>query len=84
MFQLLQSEMENAIKERMQDTQKLLIENFDEDVHSRLKMQLESTKTILDFYSDKFWKISQFILEKEEKSIRFKTSQTRMKHVITF
>lgn len=64
-FQLLQSEMETAIKERMQDTQKLLIDNFDEDVHSRLKMQLESTKTILDFYSDKFWKISQFILEKD-------------------
>lgn len=61
-FNELQQEMEASIAERMADTRKILLEHFDEDVHSRLKGQLDETKRRLDQVSDRFWRLTQFIL----------------------
>lgn len=39
-FKALQAEMDERIQSRMTDTRKLLLENFDEDVHERLRVGL--------------------------------------------
>lgn len=62
-FQKLQNEMEEVIQARIEDTRKILFENFDEDVHERLKMQLENTKIQIDKFSIRFWNLTKAILQ---------------------
>lgn len=66
-FTALQKEMDEGIQARMSDTRKLLLENFDEDVHERLKMRLSDTKAQLDKFSKRFWSITKFMLDKSAK-----------------
>ena len=47
-FDELQRELEEQIQSRMAQTRKLLLENFDEEVHERLKMRREETSQALD------------------------------------
>ncbi len=61
-FRKLQQEMEATIETRMDDTRKVLLEQFDEDVHSRLKTRLSDTKANLDRISRMFWSLTKFIL----------------------
>ncbi len=61
-FRQLQSEMEDSIKERMDDTRKVLMEQFDEDVHGRLKMRLSDARTNLDRIGRLYWTLTRFIL----------------------
>ena len=61
-FKQLQSEMEESIQARMDDTRKVLMEQFDEDVHGRLKMRLSDAKTNLDRIGRLFWTLTRFIL----------------------
>ncbi|CAA9892086.1 ATP-dependent helicase [Candidatus Methylobacter favarea] len=61
-FKALQAEMDERIQARMNDTRKLLLENFDEDVHERLRIQLSDAKAQLDRFSKRFWSITHFIL----------------------
>ena len=61
-FAELQAEMETSIAARMADTRKILLENFDEDVHTRLKVQLDETRQRLDQVSERFWYLTRFIL----------------------
>ena len=63
-FQALQVEMDETIRARLDDTRKQLFEHFDEEVHQRLKLQLEDTKAQLDRFSKRFWSITRFILGK--------------------
>ena len=63
-FQALQMEMDETIRARLDDTRKQLFEHFDEEVHQRLKLQLEDTKAQLDRFSKRFWSITRFILGK--------------------
>jgi len=53
-----------TIRTRLNDTRKQLFEHFDEEVHQRLKLQLEDTKAQLDRFSKRFWSITRFILDK--------------------
>jgi hypothetical protein len=46
----------------MTDTRKMLLENFDEDVHERLRLQLKDAKAQLDRFSKRFWSLTQFML----------------------
>lgn len=62
-FKALQAEMDERIQARMTDTRKMLLENFDEDVHERLKVQLSDAKTQLDRFSKRFWSLTQFMLQ---------------------
>jgi hypothetical protein len=64
-FKALQSEMDESIQVRMTDTRKLLLENFDEDVHERLRIQLSDAKAQLDRFSKRFWSLTHFMLHKQ-------------------
>ena len=74
-FSQLQAEMEESIRNRMTDTRKKLLEHFDEDVHERLKMQLDETRERLDVIGRMFWRLSKFILSDlavfDDKSLTF-------------
>ncbi len=61
-FEKLQREREESIKGRMDDTRKVLLEQFDEDVHARLKMRLTDATANVDRVSRLFWKLTRFIL----------------------
>jgi len=61
-FRQLQSEMEGSIQARMDDTRKVLLEQFDEDVHGRLKTRLSDARTNLDRIGRLFWTLTRFIL----------------------
>ncbi len=61
-FRALQQEMEESITARLDDTQRVLLENFDEDVHGRLKMRLRDARATLDRISRMFWALTKFIL----------------------
>ncbi|MBD9363749.1 DEAD/DEAH box helicase family protein [Methylomonas sp. EbB] len=62
-FKALQAELDESIQARMTDTRKLLLENFDEDVHERLKVQLSDAKAQLDKFGKRFWLLTQFMLQ---------------------
>jgi hypothetical protein len=62
-FNALRAEMDASIQARMQDTRRQLIENFDADVHDRLRIQLQDTRMHLDRFSRRFWDLSQHVLQ---------------------
>ena len=61
-FRNLQAEMDEQIRTRMDDTRRTLFEHFDEDVHQRLRPQLDDTKAHLDRFGQRFWSLTRFIL----------------------
>lgn len=61
-FDLLQDELKDSIESRMEDTRQLLLENFDEDVHERLKIELAEAQLRIDAFSRRFWLLSQHVL----------------------
>jgi hypothetical protein len=61
-FKTLQEEMDEHIQARMTDTRKMLLENFDEDVHERLRIQLKDAKAQLDRFGKRFWSLTRFML----------------------
>jgi hypothetical protein len=65
-FATLRAEMDASIQARMQDTRRQLLENFDAEVHDRLRLQhqstLHDTRTQLDRYSRRFWDLSRHVL----------------------
>jgi hypothetical protein len=62
-FAALRSEMDASIQVRMQDTRRQLMENFDAEVHERLRLQLQDTNTHLDRFSRRFWDLSKYVLK---------------------
>ena len=62
LFDALKQEMDESIRDRMNQTREQLLENFDEEVHERLRVQLNNTNAQLDRFSKRFWALSQFIL----------------------
>lgn len=62
-FQTLQEEMETSIKSKIEETRKALIDHFDEDVHQRLRVQLDETKQQLDRFGSMFWRLTEFVLD---------------------
>ncbi|MFN9969708.1 MAG: ATP-dependent helicase, partial [Phycisphaerae bacterium] len=61
-FQALQSELDEQIRTRLDDTRKKLFEHFDEDVHQRLRLQLADAKAQLDRVGQRFWSVRRFML----------------------
>ena len=61
-FQTLQQEMEESINARLTDTRRVLMEQFDEDVHARLKVRLSDAQANLDRIGRLFWTLTHFIL----------------------
>ena len=61
-FDLLQEDMEEQISVAMDDTRQKLLENFDAEVHDKLKINLEESKTYLNKYEQMLYKITRRIL----------------------
>lgn len=61
-FNALQAELEAVIANRIKDTQSKLLENFDEDVHDRLKLRLQDAEARLDKLGRWFWGVTRFAL----------------------
>ena len=62
-FDKLQKEMDESIKEGIENAKEKLLENFDEDVHEKLKMNLRDSKAFLEKYEKWLWDVSQFFLD---------------------
>lgn len=62
-FTALQKEMEVDISQQMQETRQQLLENFDEDIHDLLKLQLDQAEQRLDKISRWFWAVTQHQLK---------------------
>lgn len=77
-FEELQQELDSHIQEKMKKTREDVLENFDEDVHSRLKIDYDEALDKMDDINLKFWKLSKHILNKRAKfdddSLTFKLS----------
>lgn len=63
-FKSLQTELEEQIKSRLDDTRQTLLEHFDEDVHARLKLRLAETSAQLDAVGKKFWSVTKCVLDR--------------------
>lgn len=62
-FDDLQKQLEEDINSRLRDTQRLLIENFDEDIHDLLKIKLDQAEQRLDKVSRWFWALTKHQLQ---------------------
>ncbi|MGV8139252.1 MAG: SNF2-related protein [Mangrovibacterium sp.] len=62
-FDLLQKELEPEIEEKLDLTRKKLLENFDTDVHAKLKLHLKKGKEFLNKYEQQLWEISRYYLK---------------------
>ena len=79
-FAQLQQELEVNITEKIEETQQLLMDNFDEDIHDLLKLQLDQAEQRLDKIGRWFWLLSKFQLrqhaEFNDTKYRFKLNNT--------
>jgi hypothetical protein len=62
-FTQLQQEMEVTINTQMKETRQQLLDNFDEDIHNLLKLQLNQAVQRLDKISRWFWSLTQHQLK---------------------
>ncbi len=58
-FEELQVELDEQINEAMDSTRQKLLENFDAEVHDKLKVNLQESKNYLDKYSQLLWQLTQ-------------------------
>lgn len=63
-FETLQREMSAKIDETMEDTRRQLLENFDADVHDRLRMNMSKSKEYLNRYEQRLWAVTKHELGK--------------------
>jgi exonuclease VII large subunit len=74
-FQDLRAEMDAVIAARMDATRRALLEHFDEDVHARLRLQLDSARAQLDYVGRLFWMLTCYMLREtarfDEPSLSF-------------
>ena len=61
-FDDLQEELKPTISEKIQNVRSTLLENFDEEVREKLKIDFEKTKSYLNIFEQKLWKTTKFIL----------------------
>jgi ERCC4-related helicase len=62
-FDTLQTDMDVSIQEGMRGAKEKLLENFDEDVHEKLKINLRESKAYLETYEKMLWDISRYFLD---------------------
>ncbi|HEY3276309.1 MAG TPA: SNF2-related protein [Syntrophorhabdaceae bacterium] len=61
-FDALQKEMEAEIDETMNITRQSLLENFDEEVHEKLRVNLRESKDYLSRYENWLWELTRYYL----------------------
>jgi len=78
-FKGLQQELELDISEKMEETQKKLLENFDEDIHDLMKIKLDKAEQRLDKVARWFWMTTKHQLsnyaEFNDSNYQFKLKQ---------
>lgn len=61
-FDSLQNEMEENIQHNLKDTRQKLLENFDPEVHEKLKANIRESQAYLDVYERWLWETTRFFL----------------------
>jgi ERCC4-related helicase len=61
-FNQLQTDLESNISDEFSRTRQQLLENFDEEVHEKLRINLEESKEYLSKYENWLWSITKFSL----------------------
>jgi len=61
-FQRLREELDEKIETKMEDTRRILMEHFDEEVHDRLRANLTGTRAQIDRFGRMFWTLTRYIL----------------------
>jgi ERCC4-related helicase len=61
-FDQLQQEMEPQIDERLRTTRQKLLENFDAEVHEKLRANLRESSEVLNKYDSWLWQVTRFYL----------------------
>jgi SNF2 family DNA or RNA helicase len=61
-FDLLREELDEQINEAMDQTRQQLLENFDSEVHEKLKVNLQASRDYLNRYESLLWQLTQFSL----------------------
>ncbi|MGE9270995.1 MAG: SNF2-related protein, partial [Verrucomicrobiales bacterium] len=61
-FNLLREELDEQINEAMDQTRQQLLENFDSEVHEKLKVNLQASKDYLNRYESLLWQLTQISL----------------------
>lgn len=61
-FDILQQDLEPEIEENLEHTKRKLLENFDEEVHQRLKINLAEGKEYLNRYEQILWSVTKYAL----------------------
>ncbi|HEV2289914.1 MAG TPA: SNF2-related protein [Candidatus Acidoferrales bacterium] len=62
-FDQLQQEMEVQIDERIKQTRQKLLENFDEEVHEKLRVNQRESSEALTKYDNWLWQLTRFFLQ---------------------
>lgn len=62
-FDELQRELETEIDESMKLTRKKLLENFDEEVHEKLRVNLKESTDYLNKYENWLWQLAKYALD---------------------
>ncbi len=63
-FEQLRADMDENITVTMEDTRRKLLENFDAEVHDRLKMNMDKSREYLDRYARMLWYVTKHELAK--------------------
>ena len=61
-FDSLQAEMDESIQSNLSDTRQKLLENFDAEVHEKLKLNQKESQAHLDSYERWLWDVTQHYL----------------------
>ena len=61
-FDALQNEMDVNIQSNLRDTRQKLLENFDAEVHEKLKVNIRESKAYLDTYDNWLWETARYFL----------------------
>jgi hypothetical protein len=61
-FDTLQKEMDESIQSNLSDTRQKLLENFDTEVHEKLKINERESLAYLDAYERRLWEVTRYYL----------------------
>ena len=61
-FDTLQNELDENIKHNLRDTRQKLLENFDAEVHEKLKKNIRESRAYLDTYERWLWETARYFL----------------------
>lgn len=79
-FDILKGELKDDIEEEYKKTRQQLLENFDEEVHEKLRINLQESKEYLSKYESWLWSITQFSLNSNANFSKYDHSFTLIRN----